>query len=145
MAGKETFVYNSDEITCILAGINIESGKADGEFVKVEQNEDDFGLLVGTDGSGTRYNLNNRSAKITFRLMQTSPHNAELSALRRLDLANPNGAGVGALTIKNRQGDFLHTSDKCWIAAPPKPSFDKAPTVREWVLECTDLDRRDDS
>jgi len=140
---NELFIYDAKEISCIFAGINIESGFADGEFIRIEQNEEDFQSIVGTDGSVTRFKTNNKSAKITIRLMQGSPSNAQLSALNRVDKAQPNGAGVGALTIKNRQGSFLHTAEKCWISAPPAVSFDKTATVREWILECADLDRTD--
>ena len=34
-------VYNADEVTLTIAGALIESGYADGEFLRVEQDSDD--------------------------------------------------------------------------------------------------------
>lgn len=141
---SEFKIYDASEITLSIADILIDSGFAEGAFVEIEQNEEDFKMVVGTDGSVTRSKTNNKTAKVIVRLLQTSDGNARLSALRRLDLAQQNGAGVGAFLCKDRtSGTIVYQAEHCWIAKAPKVSMDKTATPREWELAIADLDRTD--
>lgn len=136
-------IYDANEVTVIVANVPIESGFADGEFVTIEQASADFETVVGTDGEVTRSKTNDRRATITVKLMQSSDSNAVLSALNNLDREEGNGAGVGPLLIRDKQGTSLYTAAKSWIKQPPNVSFDKTATSREWVFECADLKRLD--
>lgn len=141
---SEFKIYDANQVTLSVADILIDSGFAEGAFVEVEQNEEDFKIVVGTDGSVTRSKTNNKSAKVIVRLLQTSDGNAQLSALNRLDKAQPNGAGVGAFLLKDRtSGTVLYQGEHCWIAKPPKVTMDKVATPREWELAVAELDRTD--
>lgn len=135
--------YDATEVSVAFAGIPINSGYADGEFLSIEQNAADFEIKVGTDGQVTRFKTNNHSAKIKLKLHQSSDSNAALSAINQLDRAGQNGAGVGPLLIKDRQGTSLYTASKCWISKPPVASFAREVMDREWELECADLIRLD--
>lgn len=137
-------IYDAREVSLVISNIPIDSGFAEGAFVEVEQLEEDFKMVVGTDGSVTRSKTNNRSAKVIVRLLQTSDGNALLSALNRLDKLQPNGAGVGAFLLKDRtNGSIVHQAEHCWIAKPPKVTYEKIATPREWELAIADLDRTD--
>jgi hypothetical protein len=136
-------VFDADQVSLVFMGITIDSGYADGEFVTIEQTEQDFTVVVGTDGEVTRSKTNNRHATIKVKLMQTSSGNATLSALNNLDVATPGGAGVGPMMIRDRQGTSVYTASKCWIAKPPDVSMDRTATPREWTLECANLVRFD--
>lgn len=136
-------IYDSKEVTVVVAGIPINSGYADGEFIKIEQSDQDFNVVVGTDGEVTRSKTNNRHAKISIILMQSSDGNNLLTALNTLDVNATNGAGVGPLLIKDMQGTSLYTAAKCWIAKPPDVSFDREAKPREWLIECDYLVRVD--
>lgn len=127
----------------VFMGVPISSGLADGEFLTVIQTENDFEEVVGTDGETTRSKTNNHNADIKVRLMQTSDGNAALSAINNLDKSQPNGAGIGAMLIRDRQGTTLFTASKCWIKKPPEASFDRKAKEREWLLHCSDLTRLD--
>lgn len=129
--------YDSDQVTVNIAGIPIDAsgGYADGEFVRLEKSEDDFTTVVGTDGSVTRSKTNNQLWTITIRLMQSSQGNDALSALRLADLKGQNGAGVGTLLIRDRQGTTLFLASKAWISKPPSQSFDREAKEREWTLQ----------
>lgn len=135
--------YDANDILINFAGIPVDSGYADGEFCRVEQAEDDFSLVMGTDGSGTRSKTNNRSATITIILMQSSKTNNALSTLNNLDKKKGNGAGVGPLLIKDKGGTTLFAAEKCWIQKPPNASFDRTATSREWTLATDKLERFD--
>lgn len=136
-------VYDANEVTVNVAGLPIESGFDDGEFVRIEQEADDFIDKVGTDGEVTRSKTNDRRATITVILMQSSSGNELLSGLNNIDRLAGNGAGVGPLLIRDRQGTALYTAAECWISKPPDVSFDREPTAREWTLRCASLERFD--
>ncbi len=139
-----TKIYDAKEVTVIICGIPIDSGYADGEFIKIAQNTEDFLPVVGTDGEVSRSKSNDKTAKVTLRLMQTSDGNAALSALNRKDKAQPNGAGVGSFLVKDRtSGTIVYQASSCWIEKPPDVSFDKTATAREWNIYVADLDRTD--
>lgn len=136
-------VYDANEVTVNVAGLPIESGFDDGEFVRIEQESDDFVDKVGTDGEVTRSKTNDRRATVSILLMQSSDANALLSGLNNIDRLAGNGAGVGPLLIRDRQGLALYAAAECWISKPPDVSFDREPTAREWTLRVASLERFD--
>ncbi len=131
--------YNPSEIAMSFAGIPI-AGYADGEFVVIEAESDDFTDVVGTDGDVARARTNDRRGTVTFKLMQTSDTNALLSALRSADLLAPNGAGVGALEVRDLQGTTLLSAAEAWIKKMPQTAFDREIGAREWVIRCAVLE-----
>jgi hypothetical protein len=135
-------VYDPTEVTVSFAGIVIQ-GYADGEFLRVEQESDDFSDVAGTDGEVSRSKTSDRRATVTFVLMQTSASNALLSAISNADRNAPGGAGVGALFIRDRQGTSLYRAAEAWISKPPNVTMDRSPTSREWTLRCANLQRLD--
>lgn len=132
-------VYDCTEVTIVFAGINVDRGFAENSLVKAVRNAEGFKIKVGADGEVTRSKTNNKTGIVTFSLMQTSAINAALSALYILDENAPNGAGVGALLIRDRQGSSLHTSAKCWIKKLPDTEYAAEATERTWEIECADL------
>ena len=136
-------VYDANEVTINVAGLPIESGFDDGEFCRIEQESDDFVDKVGTDGEVTRSKTNDRRATVSILLMQSSDGNALLSGLNNIDRLAGNGAGVGPLLIRDRQGLALYAAAECWISKPPDVSFDREPTAREWTLRVASLERFD--
>lgn len=135
--------YDSDQWTLSINGVLIQDGFADGEWLRIEQESDDFSDVVGTDGFVTRSKTNDRRAGITIILMQTSPSNAFLSALSNLDKSAPNGAGIVPMMVRNRQGLALYTAEHAWIMRTPDISLDREPTAREWGMRCAKLVRLD--
>lgn len=136
-------VYDPNEISIVVCGIPIEGGFAEGSFIEIAQETDDFTDVVGTDGDVTRSKTNDKRATITLKLMSSSPANALLSALNNIDRRAGNGAGVGPLLIKDNQGTSLHTAEKSWIAKPPDVVYDKTATPREWKIRAASLERLD--
>lgn len=136
-------VYDASEVSFVFAGLPIDSGYADGEFIRIEKTEPDFKAVTGTDGEVTRSKTGSSHHTITLVLMQSSSGNALLSAIRNVDLLGKNGAGVGPILIRDRQGTSIYVGSKAWIAAPPKVSFDRAASSREWTFECADMVRVD--
>lgn len=99
-----TYYYDPNLVTIIVAGIPILSGFAEDEMCTFEREGDDFLDVAGVDGEVTRSkNLDNRGT-FTLKLMQSSQFNNALSALRLLDKNADNGAGVGPFLLKDRGG-----------------------------------------
>jgi hypothetical protein len=136
-------IYNADEVTLTIAGALIDSGFGDGEFLRVEQESDDFLDVVGTDGEVAVSKSNDRRATITVILLQTSSGNDLLSALRTLAVSSPGLAGAGPLYIRDRNGRTVYESPACWIRKPPDATFDRSATSREWTIRCGTLIRTD--
>lgn len=136
-------IYDANEVSIVIAGIPIDSGFADGEFIRIEQDSDDFTDVVGTDGEVTRSKTNDRRATVTLLLMQSSGGNAVLSALNLLDKKAGGGAGVGPFMVRDKQGTSLYSASKCWIAKPPNVSFGKEAGPREWKIRVAAIERLD--
>lgn len=134
-------VYDADQVSVLVGTVAISrgpaaSGYADGEFVRIEQQDDDFKIIVGTDGQLTRSKTNNKLTKITIRLMQSSDSNAYLSSLRTADQVGTNGAGIVNVLINDRNGTSLHAAQFGWVNKPPDAVYDREAKEREWALMC---------
>lgn len=132
--GKECKAYNSGDVVMNFVGIPIDSGYADGEFVRLEKVNPDYEEYEGTDGSVVVSKTNSFLWKVTIRLHQASDGNARLSAIRALGLNGSNLAGAGPLLIEDRNGTSLFLASKAWIKTPPNQSYDKTVKEREWLL-----------
>ena len=97
-------------------------------------------LNLEQGGDVARARTNDRRGTVTFKLMQTSDTNALLSALRNADLLAPNGAGVGALEVRDLQGTTLLSAAEAWIKKMPQTAFDREIGAREWVIRCAVLE-----
>lgn len=130
--------YSADEVI-VTFGAVILGGFADGSFITVEQNEDSFSLVVGSDGDACRSKSNNRSSRITATLLQSSAVNDLLSAIHNIDINSANGDGINPILVKDKTGRTLHTAEKAWIVKPPSTVFAREPENREWVFETDNM------
>ena len=133
-----TRIYDFNEVQAAFAGIPID-GYADGDGITITRETDVFTSTVGIDGNVARSKTNDHRATIEFRLMNTSPVNAALSAIYQADRNAPGGAGIGALLITDLNGTSLYTAGNAWIKRPPDPTFGREAAERVWVLECDNL------
>lgn len=128
--------YNPSDVSIIYGGSPI-TGFADGTFVVVESNEDDFTLQVGSDGESARSKTNNNSGRITITLIQTSDSNDVLAAFHAADLLG--GVGGLPILIKDNSGRALHSAVQAWIVKYPSSTFDREVTSKEWIFETDNL------
>lgn len=115
------------------------AGYADGEFVTIKYDSNAFNDVVGTDGEVSRSRSNDRRATVEVKLMQTSDSNDLLAALAVTDRTLSNGAGIGALMIRDQQGRAVYTASECWIMKEPDISVDRTPTERVWQIRVANL------
>jgi hypothetical protein len=138
-----TYVYDANQVAVSFFGIPIDSGYADGEFLTIIQNENDWVEVVGTDGTVAVCATNNRTAKIQLKLLQVSPGNDALSAIRTLQVSTQNGTGFGPFLVKDLLGTSMYSALHCWVAKPPDVGFDRAAKDRVWTIGVSDLVRID--
>lgn len=136
--GQGVYEYDADQVAITFGGIIIDSGFADGSFIKIEPDAQDFTYIVGTDGSVTRSKTKNQVLKVTIMLMQSSYINDKLSAVRLLDKTAPNGAGIAPFSMRDLNGTTLVAGAHCWISALPVIENDRAAKSREWPLIVAD-------
>jgi hypothetical protein len=133
---NQTFkVFSADQHSISVAGILINSGWDDGEFVNIEQASDSFGDKAGADGEVVRWATLDRRATAKIKVMHTSDGNAELSALHNQDVNAPNGAGVGVFELRDlATGALLAHADHAWIQKPPVVARGREVTAQEWTI-----------
>ena len=134
--------YSGDRVSVIIAGIPI-TGYADGEFMRIVKDNDDFGDVIGTDGEVARWATGDDRGTATLLLLQTSSSNALLSALSRLDKSQPGGAGVGNFLVRDQGGSSIYRADQCWVLKPPDVSFGREVGSREWPIRLAKIERTD--
>lgn len=113
------------------------SGFADDEFIDVERDEDAFSKKTGVDGQTTRAKNNARAGKVTFKLMQSSTSNDDLSNLALSDEVDL--TGVCSLSVKDQSGRSIFTTDSAWVKKFPKPSYKKDVNAWEWMVDTSEI------
>lgn len=101
--------YDPQKVQIILGAAPV-TGFADGTFVTVEQEGDDFTTKVGADAEVTRTRNAPRNATMLLTLMATSTFNAVLSALRESQAVFP---------ILVKDGATVIAAAEAWIQKPP--------------------------
>lgn len=130
--------YDSKQVAIIVGGVLVE-GIADGTFVSIEQNEEQFSLQVGSDGEACRSKTNNRSGRVTLTLGQWSNSNTLLSSLHAGDVLSPNGDGIVPLLVIDKSGTTVCAAEKAWIVKAPTVEFGRESGSREWIIETDNL------
>lgn len=124
--------YDAKKVIVTIGGNPI-TGFADGTFLSIVPNADDFTKVAGADGNVARSKSNDKSFRVTLTLMQTSPSNDVLSSLRRADsIAN---AGIVPIQVKDLGGTSIFSAPECWVARPPDGEFGKELSQRAWMID----------
>ena len=128
--------YDPKEVKVVL-GDNPITGYADGTFVEIEFDEQQWNKVTGADGLTSRSKTNNYAGTVTITLLATSPGNDVLNALWQKDRRNNNG--VVPLLIKDASGRTRWSSQHAWVQQMPSQSFSKDTEEREWIIDCAEL------
>lgn len=127
--------YNAREITINFAGLDLNKGAGEDEFVSIEEDEDFFTITKGVDGEITRNERPNNSMMVTITLMASSDTNDKLSAIHELDRRTPGGAGVAPFLYRNRLGTDLLASAEAFITKRPTRTRGKQVGTVQWVFQ----------
>ena len=125
------YTYNPKQ--CIIAlGNHVVSGYADDSFIKIDPDGDDVTKKTGCDGEVNRAISVDDGYNITLALLQNSPTNAFLEAMRKKD--KEDGTGHFPILIKDLMGKEKFSSDFCWVSKMATWGRGKDTTNREWTL-----------
>lgn len=128
--------YDPGQVTVIIGGSPI-SGFADGTFVSVSFDEQQWNKVTGADGLTQRSKTNNYAGSITITLMNGSASNDVLDQIWQDDRHN-NGGAVGVL-IKDLSGRTIWQAENGWVQQMPDQAFSKDTENRDWVIDCDAL------
>lgn len=88
-------------------------------------------------GNATRVKSENDGGTLTITLSASSPTNTTLSGVAALDRQSEDQ--VGALLLKDLNGNTVVEADGCFITRIPGPSFGSDRGSRQWVFECASI------
>lgn len=129
--------YDPKSVIITIGGVPI-SGFADGTFLEVTADTQQFTKIVGADGFTTRVKSNNYGGVMTLTLSQSSPSNDVLSSILAADRAS--NLGVVPILIKDLSGTTIIFSGTGWIQQFPDVVFGNEINNRAWVLDLADID-----
>jgi len=136
MQGAKT--YDPKNVQIIMGGAPI-TGFADGTFINVSFDEDQYTKTVGADGEVSRAKTNNHTSTITLTLKQTSGSNDVLSAFYNADKLND--AGAVPLMIKEiGSGRTLAFTQAAWVQKLPDVGYSKDVEDRAWTIATAQMD-----
>lgn len=118
--------YDPKDVNVVVDG-TILTGFADGTFVSIEQEEENYTMHVGAQGEVSRARSHNRSGTITVTLSQDSPSNTYLNR-------KANSKETFSVAIVDMNTDETHGGNNCWIEKPADKEFGKEVEEREWVI-----------
>lgn len=124
--------YDPSNVQVILGGVPM-TGFADGTFVNISFDEDQYTKTVGADGEVSRSKSNNNTATVALTLKQTSSSNDALSALYMADRLNNAGA-VPFMVKEIGTGRTLCFAQAAWVQKLPDVGYSKDVEDRAWTL-----------
>lgn len=137
MGARPSFAsYDPSEVYVTVGGQRI-TGYADGTFVEVDFDEQQWNKVTGADAHTARSKTNNYAGSITLTLLATSIGNDILNSLWLADRRN--NSGVVAVSVIDKQGNTKWTATYGWIRQMPTQGFGKEVENREWVIDCAEL------
>lgn len=131
--------YASNEVSASLSGRELNDGRASDEFMTVAWNSELYTLKKGADGFGVRSKSNDFSAKVTLKLLRSSPVHRTLTAMMLLSRDSTNGDDMGVFLARDRNDGLEYKSEKSWISKHPDLSFGTGAGEVSWVITCDDL------
>lgn len=130
--GKRQTVYSGNAITFNFATQLIESGRGPDEFLKIEQQSDDFSHTSGLDGEGAWNELLDKYTVLTLTLLQTAAGNGVLWAIHQASML---GGGLPSpLYVADRKGASKFVSTDSLILKTPDETYAKEAGTTVWVI-----------
>jgi hypothetical protein len=124
--------YDPKKVLVTFGTISFE-GYADGTFISMAQNGDNFEKVRGADGTVDRVNKNATDYAITVTLKQSSVTNDLLSVIAYAD--KETNAGVLPFVIADKGGTTLFFAESAWIGKEPDSEFSSDLSNREWRID----------
>lgn len=124
----KTGYFNFKEVTSSINGVLCEGFAEGDDVIDVTPNSELSALTVGADGEAAVSALNDESAEIKMKFLQTSKMNDVLSALAASRARFP-------FVLKDNNGTSIAVAETCWVKKKPNLTMGSKQNSREWLLE----------
>lgn len=134
------FTYSFLDVNAAIVGpggsfpLGSGAGAAE-EGISVEPAADLNVMTIGADGLGMHSLIANKAAKITIRLLKTSPTNALLQTMLSFQRTTGANHGQNTLTITNKVSGDVITSQQVAFSKQPPISYAKEGGTIEWAFD----------
>lgn len=122
--------YSPKDVILTIGGYQLTGWQS----VNISRSVKGFAVIRGIRGKNTRVPNVDTSATITISLLQTAQGNDVLSQIHGLDLEK--GTARIALTLKDRSGLSVFSSNEAFITGYPTATFSDRFEYRNWELFC---------
>lgn len=129
--------YSFQDVNAAIVGpgggfsLGAGSGNAE-EGITIEQAAEIDAMTIGADGSGMHSLVANKAAKVTVRLLKTSPTNALLSAMASFQRVSAANHGQNTISIVNKVSGDAITCQLAAFSRIPTISYSKEGGMIEW-------------
>jgi hypothetical protein len=110
------------------------------EGITIEPAEDVGAMTIGADGTGLHTLYADKSARITVRVLKTSPLNGLLQAMLAFQRQSAANHGQNTITIVNTSMGDAHTCQQVAFARQPTVTYAKAANMNEWTFDALIVD-----
>lgn len=133
-------VYSFLDVNATIVGpggaINLAAGAAAAEEgITIEPIEDKNVMTIGADGKGQHSLIASDAAKVTVRLLKTSPVNGLLMVMYDLQTASSALHGQNVIVISNLAAGDITTLQACAFAKKPTLTYAKEAGMNEWIFD----------
>lgn len=133
-------VYSFLNVVATIAGpggvFNIGAGAANSEEgITIEAVEDKNIMTIGADGQGQHSLVASDAAKVTVRLLKTSPINAALMAMYDVQSVSSALWGQNVITVVDSGRNDLTTLQAVAFTKKPTITYAKEGGMNEWVFD----------
>lgn len=134
-------VYSFLNVNATIAGpggiVNLASGAAAAEEgITIEAAEDKNQMTIGADGRGQHSLIASDAAKVTVRLLKTSPANAALMIMYDLQSVSSALWGANVLTVTDSGRNDLNVMRGVAFTKKPTITYAKEGGMMEWAFDC---------
>lgn len=144
MAAPITYSLNEVKAAIVGPGGSFPMGAGAGvaeEGITIEAREEFDTLTIGADGSAMHSLHMDRSGKVTFRYLKTSPINAQLDAMKNLQRSSGALHGVNTITIRQVATNDVITCAQVAFSKEPTITYAKEGGIMEWEFSVGQLFR----
>lgn len=137
-------VYSFLDVNATITGpggfFNIGAGSANAEEgITIEASEDKNVMTIGADGQGQHSLIASNAAKITVRLLKTSPINAALMAMYDVQSTSSALWGQNVITVTDIARGDISIMQACAFNKKPTLTYAKEAGMNEWIFDCLNL------
>lgn len=128
----QVFTYSPEDVTMIINDYSI-TGFTDGTFIEVIRDTKDFTQHKAIRGRNSRVYQRDKSGRIEFELLQTSPDNDILSQIVQFDSINQ--TALLNVILKDTGGSTSLQFIDCYLDGVPSLEFSgSAMSSRRWTI-----------